>query len=118
MDRIVFLGTAGDSSVTSKQLRASGGIIIQIDDLQFHIDPGPGSLVRAKEFSINPRATSAILVTHNHLNHANDVNAIIDAMTLGGFDRKGVLIANQSTINGDKMYPPALSAFHQSCIER
>ena len=86
MDRIVFLGTSGDSSVTAKQQRASGGFVLQIGELQFHIDPGPGALVRAKEFGINARATSAVLVTNNHLNHAHDVNAVVDAITLRCID--------------------------------
>ena len=47
--KIIFLGTGGDSIVVGKQLRASGGIILQIDDNQFHIDPGPGALVRARQ---------------------------------------------------------------------
>lgn len=118
MDRIVFLGTSGDSTVTAKQLRASGGIILQIGELQFHIDPGPGALVRAKEFGISSRATSAVIVTNNHLNHAHDVNAVVDAMTLGGFDKKGVVVGSESVLQGDTLYPAALSHFHRSCLER
>ena len=53
MARIIFLGTAGSTAVVSKQLRASGGIIIQVEDLQFHLDPGPGALVKAKEYGVN-----------------------------------------------------------------
>ncbi|MDP7476371.1 MAG: hypothetical protein QF655_01925, partial [Candidatus Woesearchaeota archaeon] len=53
---IIFLGTGGDSYVVGKQLRASGGIILQINDDQYHIDPGPGALVMAKETGINLRA--------------------------------------------------------------
>ncbi|HLC19745.1 MAG TPA: MBL fold metallo-hydrolase [Candidatus Nanoarchaeia archaeon] len=118
MDRIVFLGTSGDSSVTAKQQRASGGFVLQIGELQFHIDPGPGALVRAKEFGINARATSAVLVTNNHLNHAHDVNAVVDAMTLGGMDKRGVLIGCESVLQGDALRPPALSPFHRGCLER
>ncbi|MDP6600597.1 MAG: MBL fold metallo-hydrolase, partial [Candidatus Woesearchaeota archaeon] len=83
---IIFLGTGGDSYVVGKQLRASGGIILQINDDQYHIDPGPGALVMAKETGVNLRANTALFVTHNHLNHCNDINAVIDAMTYGGFD--------------------------------
>ena len=93
MSKIIFLGTGGDKSVIGRQIRASGGIIIQNNNLQFHLDPGPGALVKAKEFGINPRATTALLVSHNHLGHCNDVNAVIDAMTLSGLDKRGVLIA-------------------------
>jgi ribonuclease BN (tRNA processing enzyme) len=118
MVRLIFLGTSGDSFVTARQLRASGGIILQTGELQFHIDPGPGALVRAKEHNINPRATTAIIATHNHTNHANDVNALIDAMTLGGFDKKGIVIGSESVINPSDNSTPSLSAFHQTCIER
>ena len=75
---VIFLGTGGDSYVIGKQLRASGGIILQLDEDQYHIDPGPGSLVMARESGINLRANTALFVTHNHLNHANDINAVID----------------------------------------
>ena len=118
MDRIVFLGTSGDSRVTAKQQRASGGFVLQIGEFQFHVDPGPGALVRAKEFAINSRATSGVIVTNNHLNHAHDVNAIVDAMTLGGIDKKGVLIGCESALHGDELRPPALSGFHRNCLER
>ena len=118
MDRIVFLGTSGDSRVTAKQQRASGGFVLQIGEFQFHVDPGPGALVRAKEFAINSRATSGVIVTNNHLNHAHDVNAIVDAMTLGGIDKKGVLIGCESALHGGELRPPALSGFHRNCLER
>ena len=115
---IIFLGTGGDSYVVGKQLRASGGIILQIGDDQYHIDPGPGSLVMAKETGINLRANTALFVTHNHINHANDINAVIDAMTYGGFDKKGVLVANNTVINGSAHYQPFLQKYYRNCLER
>ena len=118
MAKIIFLGTAGDSSVSARQLRASGGIILQTDEIQLHIDPGPGAIVRANQYGINPRATDAILVSHNHVNHSNDLNAAIDAMTLGGFDKKGVLIASHTVVNGDDRNNSCLSTFHRACLER
>lgn len=115
---IIFLGTGGDSYVVGKQIRASGGIILQIDDDQYHIDPGPGSLVMAKEVGINLRANTALFVTHNHINHCNDINAVIDAMTYGGFDKKGVLVANNTVINGSMHYEPFLHKYYRDCLER
>ncbi len=115
---IIFLGTAGDPFVVSRQLRASGGIIIQIGENQFHIDPGPGSLVMAKQCGVNLRENTAVLVSNNKLYHANDVNAVIDAMTYSGFDKKGVLIANKSVVNGTERSPASLSPFYRDCLER
>lgn len=97
---ITFLGTAGDMFVCGKQLRGSGGIIIQTEGYQFHLDPGPGALVRAMQFGINLRQNTALLVSANTILHANDVNAVISAMTHEGLDVQGVMIAADSFING------------------
>ncbi len=117
-DLITFLGTGQGPMVIGKHVRASGGIVINAYDHQIHIDPGPSSLAMAKEFYLNPRATSVVLVSHNHLNHCNDVNAVIDAMTIGGLDKSGVLICNNSLINGDEENTPYLTKFHKRCLER
>lgn len=115
---IIFLGTAGDSYVVGKQIRASGGIILQFGSNQFHIDPGPGSLNMAKQCNVNIRANTALLVSHNHLNHANDVNAVISAMTYNGFDKRGVLVGNNSVINGSDDKRPFLQDFYKDCVEK
>lgn len=99
-------------------MKTSGGIILQVDDDQYHIDPGPGSLVMAKEAGINLRANTALFVTHNHINHSNDINAVIDAMTYGGFDKKGVLVANNTVINGSPNHQPFLQKYYRDCLER
>lgn len=116
--RIVFLGTGQGPFVVGRQIRSSGGIVVQSYEQQIHIDPGPSSLLMCKINGINPRATTCILVSHSHLRHSNDLNAQIDAMTLSGLDRKGVLISNDSVINGDEPSPPVLSDFHKSCLEK
>ncbi|MBD3361689.1 hypothetical protein GF358_02760 [Candidatus Woesearchaeota archaeon] len=110
---ILFLGTSGEISVTGKQTRSSGGIIIKTQDCQFLIDPGPGTLNKAAEYGINLRETTAVLVSHSHMNHSNDINAVIAAMTHNGLDPKGVLIAPSSVMEQNLVTP-----FHQKCIER
>jgi len=117
MSRIIFLGTSGSFAVTSKQLRSSGGIIIQAEDLQFHLDPGPGALNKAKEYNINPNHTSAILISHKHINHCNDSNAVIEAMTHSGLEHRGIILASKSIvqpIDGQ----PFITKYHQSLVER
>ncbi len=112
------MGTAGDSFVVGRQLRASGGIVLNVEDNQFHIDPGPSSLAFAKQCGVNLRANTAVFVSHAHLIHSNDLNAVIDAMTYRGFDRKGVVVANKTVINGAEKYQPALLDFYKGCLER
>lgn len=116
--QIIFLGTAGDASATSKQLRGSGGIILQVGETQLHIDPGPGALNKAKEFGVNLRANTAILVSHAHLNHCNDLNAVIEAMTLGGLDKRGVVVANKTIVQGMENNYPYLTKYHQNLLEK
>jgi hypothetical protein len=117
-DKLIFIGTAGDCSVVGKQLRASGGIILQTRDSQFHLDPGPGSIVRALQYGINLRNNTALLISNNSIERSNDINAVIHAMTISGLDKKGVLISNNVIINGDKDTHPVLSKFHRTCLER
>lgn len=72
----------------------------------------------AKNCGVNLRANTALLVSHNHLNHANDINAVISAMTYNGFDKKGVLVANNAVINGAEGDAPYLKGFYKNCLER
>jgi ribonuclease BN (tRNA processing enzyme) len=119
--KIIFLGTGGDSEVVSKQRRSSAGFVIRVSGYQFHIDPGPGALVKLKDYGINPRENTAILASHGHINHSHDVDAIISAMTYNGFDKQGVLIASSSVvngINGEEPISPTLSEFFRRCVER
>lgn len=91
---------------------------MQVDDNQFHIDPGPGALARAADFGVNIRANTAVLVSHNHLAHCNDVNAVIYAMTYNGFDKKGVLVSNKTLFDGAENYQPFLMKTARDFVER
>ncbi|MFO7677564.1 MAG: MBL fold metallo-hydrolase [Thermoplasmatota archaeon] len=95
MNTLKFLGTSGARFVVIQQLRNSGGLWLNIDGTNILIDPGPGSLVRclASRPKLNPRILDGIILTHRHLDHANDVNIMIEAMTNGGSDKKGSLFA-------------------------
>ncbi|MEK6916483.1 MAG: MBL fold metallo-hydrolase [Nanoarchaeota archaeon] len=103
--RILFLGTAGDAMVAGKQQRSSGGVIFNYESNQFHLDPGPGSLLMAKAAGVNLRENTAIFVTGNDMLRANDVNAVISAMTHGGLDKIGVLVCPSSVAESEKGSP-------------
>jgi len=104
-DFIKFLGTAGARFVMIKQLRASGGIWIFYKGSNVLIDPGPGSIVRcaASKPKLDPCGLDAIILTHRHLDHSNDVNVMIEAMTEGGFKKRGVVFCPADTINEDSV---------------
>ncbi len=109
--QIVFLGTGGGRYVMAEQSRATGGIIIQDDSRQIHLDPGPGALLRALQYKIDPEKTNMILVSHDHVDHSNDANVLIDIMTHGGLAKKGHLITNKHT-NEEVITP-----YHRSCLK-
>ena len=68
---------------------------MRFGDTQIHVDPGPGALVRALSHvpPCNPRELEAIVLSHKHLDHSGDVNVLIEAMTSGGFARRGAVLA-------------------------
>ena len=103
MNKIKFLGTAGARFVVTQQLRNSGGIWLTHDDTNVLIDPGPGSLLKCltSRPKLNPKLLDGIILTHRHIDHSNDINIIIEAMTNGGFNKKGVVFAPEDSINED-----------------
>ena len=118
MAKILFLGTAGDTAVMSKQLRASGGIILELEGIQFHLDPGPGALVKAKEYGVSLQQTTAVLVSNNSLPRCNDLNAVIDAMTHGGLEHRGLILGSKSIFQGTEDAHPILTKHHQKLVEK
>lgn len=80
---------------------------------QIHVDPGPGALVRALSHvpACNPRELDGIALSHKHLDHAGDVNVMIEAMTSGGFKRRGVLLAPRDAVEGDHVVLPYAQRF-------
>jgi phosphoribosyl 1,2-cyclic phosphodiesterase len=116
MNKIKFLGTAGARFVVMKQLRASGGIWLTLDDTNVMIDPGPGSLVRciSSKPKLNPMDLDGIILTHRHIDHSNDINIMIEAMTNGGFKKKGVVFAPRDALEGD----PVILKYAREQVER
>ena len=101
MNRIIFLGTGGARVLVSKQLLASGGLWIEQAGTRLHLDPGPGALVQAAKRDLDPTKLDAILLSHRHLDHSADVNVMIEAMTTGGFNRRGLVLAPKEAYDDD-----------------
>ncbi|MBN2308827.1 MAG: MBL fold metallo-hydrolase, partial [Candidatus Hydrogenedentes bacterium] len=100
---IQFLGTAGSRWVVARQVRASGGVFLELEGKRILVDPGPGALVRCTESEppIDVAALDGLIITHRHIDHCSDVNILIDAMTGGGYHRgRGIVFAPRDCLEG------------------
>ena len=100
---IKFIGTAGARFVVARQMRSSGGIWLSFQGVNLYMDPGPGALVRCLAINpkLEPTLLDGILLSHRHLDHSGDVNTLIEALTEGGYRRKGVLFAPGEALEED-----------------
>ena len=116
MNTIKFLGTAGARFVVSKQVRASGGMWFSLADTNFLLDPGPGTLVRAlaSRPKLDPTTLDGIILSHKHLDHSADINVMIEAMTEGGFKRRGAVFAPADAFEND----PVIFKYLRGFVER
>jgi len=117
--KITFLGSGGGRFSAISQRRMTGGF--RIDNLggkNYHIDPGPGALVRTYQFGFDPRNLSGVFVTHAHTDHYNDAEVLIEAMTRGMTRDFGTIIGSESVLNGFESWGPCISRYHQSRSEK
>ena len=116
-DFIKFLGTAGARVVVSTQLRSSGGMWICLGGKNIYFDPGPGALVRCwgSNPPLDPSTLEAIILTHRHLDHSGDMNAMVEAMVKGGFNPHGEVFAPGDALNGPE---PILFKYLRGYLEK
>ena len=113
--KIIFLGTGGGRFSAINQRRMTGGF--RIDNLggkNYHIDPGPGALVRTYQFGLDPRNIDGIFVSHAHTDHYNDAEILIESMTKGMTQNYGTIIGSRSVLSGFDLWGPCISDYHQS----
>lgn len=87
--------------VVLNQMRHSGGFWLRLGNVNILHDPGPGSLVMAHKLILRPSSLDAIVLSHRHIDHSNDINVMIEAMTGGGFNQRGQVIVPGDCLNGD-----------------
>ncbi len=115
---IVFLGSGGGRFVMVSQRRRTGGFLIKSGDFQIHVDPGPGALVNSWEAKENPMKTTHILVSHMHTDHYVDSPAVVEAMTEGTRERRGVLVGSRMFLEGYEGETPGISEYHKNLVEK
>lgn len=121
MNRIVFVGTGGGRHAVSSQIRKTGGTFVEMDGIRFIIDPGPGSLVYSRALGLEPEKWDGIFLSHYHIDHSGDVNALIDGMK-GPHDhseKRGIfLVAEEHCLQMKKDINeyPRVSRYHQNMV--
>jgi len=116
-DELVILGSGGGRHHIRTQYRATGGILYKFNGTQAHIDPGPGAIVRINQYKEDPTNTELFIVTHMHIDHFNDLCAVIEASREQLHDRnynylkKGTLITTKEVLT-------FVPKYHQNMLEK
>jgi len=113
---IIFLGTGGGRINLLKQFRKTGGFRINSDSANIHVDPGPGALTQSLKNKQNPLKLDAIIVTHDHIDHCNDANLMIEGMSQHALKKRGILISTKGAIDGNSEGDKAINKYHQSKV--
>ena len=114
--KLTFMGTAGARFMVAKQLAASGGMYLEEGKTRLALDPGPGAVVQYAKRKVDASKLDGILISHRHLDHSGDVNVMIEAMTEGGFRRRGVLFSPSDALDQDPVVLHYLRDFPEKVV--
>ena len=114
--KLTFMGTAGARFMVAKQLAASGGLYIEEGNTRISLDPGPGAIVQYAKRKVDLTKLDAIVISHRHLDHSNDVNVMIEAMTDGGFRHRGRLFCPGDALEDDPVVLKYIRHFPQEIV--
>jgi len=114
--KLTFMGTAGARFMVAKQIAASGGLYLEQDGTRIAMDPGPGAVVQYAKRKVDLARLNGILVSHRHLDHCSDVNVVIEAMTEGGFRRRGTLFCPGDALDEDPVVLRYLRDFPEHVV--
>lgn len=83
---------------------------------QILLDPGPGCIVQATKRKLDATKLKAIILSHRHIDHSNDINIMIEAMTEGSFRNRGLVFAPADALEGDSVILKYLRPFPEKII--
>ena len=87
--------------MVASQILASGGLWLNLSGTEILLDPGPGCIVQSTKRKLRGYKLSAIILSHRHLDHSADVNIMVEAMTQGGFKKRGRLFAPADALESE-----------------
>lgn len=103
MDFIHFFGTTGDKSLMFSGCLQPGGIFLSLRGNRIVFDPGPGTFCGfVKTYPNSIQLIDAIVLSHVHFDHSNDINVMIEGMTNGGEVKRGSLITSSYCYSGEQ----------------
>jgi len=91
---------------------------LEHDKTNLHLDPGPGALVYSNWSGLSPQKLDGILISHSHLDHYGDAEAIIEAMTRASTKKHGYLLAPRSVLRGNSVCEYSVSKYHQQLVQQ
>lgn len=113
--KLHFLGTGGGRFVTASQNRKTAGMILETEDTMIYIDPGPGALVHSQSFETEK--IDGIVVSHSHLDHDNDAEALIEKITQL-HENPCIIAGSESVLNGHGDIEKSVSEYHKSMCSK
>jgi len=114
--QIIFLGTGGGRINVTHRFRSTSGFVI-LGSMNIYIDPGPGVVEDARKYQIKLNKIDAVFVSHPHIDHANDMNVLIEAMTNATENKRGILFAPETVLSSSKNFGISLSNYHRSLLD-
>jgi ribonuclease BN (tRNA processing enzyme) len=114
--KLTFMGTAGARFMVARQMAASGGLYLEEGSTRLCLDPGPGAIVQYAKRKVDLTKISAIVLSHRHLDHCGDVNVMVEAMTEGGFKRRGELYCPSDALDTDPVILEYLRGFPEKVV--
>jgi len=116
MVKMTFLGSGGGRFMTITQKRGTGGFYIE-DKIKIHVDPGPGAHLRSIQNGLDPRKTDALLISHCHTDHFNDVPIMVESMTGGMLKKEGYVIGSKSVIEGRDEFASIIFPYYRKNLK-
>lgn len=116
-DSLIILGSGGGRHHIRTQHRATGGILYKHGTHQVHVDPGPGAIVRVNQYHQDPTKTDIFICTHFHLDHFNDLSAVVEASRTILHDRNHVYFKKGTLITTDETLK-YINQYHLNMLEK